>query len=107
MKFYGILGKFYNLLKSYLNGWYQNVILSHNNSTESTWEKVKQGVLEGSILGPIFFFIYINYLPKLANIETKILSYADNTSIIVNSSNLENAETQIQKIFRARTYLPG
>jgi len=26
------------------------IILRHNNSIESTWEKVKQGVAQGSIL---------------------------------------------------------
>jgi len=36
LKFYGVSGKFYNLVKSYLIGRYQNVILSHNNSIEST-----------------------------------------------------------------------
>jgi len=29
MKFYGVSGKFYNLVKSYLDGRYQKVILSH------------------------------------------------------------------------------
>jgi hypothetical protein len=43
IKFYEVSGKFYNLVKSYLDGRYQKVILSHNNSTESTWEKIKQG----------------------------------------------------------------
>ena len=55
MKFYGVSGKFYNLVKSYLDGRYQKVILRHNNGIESTWEKIKQGVPQGSILGPIFF----------------------------------------------------
>jgi len=39
MKFYGISGKLYNLFKSYVDGRYQKVILSHNNGNESTWKK--------------------------------------------------------------------
>jgi len=50
LKFYQVTGKFYNLVKSYLNGRYQKVILSHNNSIETIWEKVKQRVPQGSIL---------------------------------------------------------
>jgi len=38
-------------------------------------------------------------LSKLATIGTKIILYLDDTSIIVTSSNLENFETQIDKIF--------
>ena len=44
LKFYGVSGKFYNLVKSYLDGRYQKVILSYNNGIESTWEKMKPGV---------------------------------------------------------------
>jgi len=99
MKFYGVSGKFYNLVKSYLDGRYQKVILSHNNGIESTWEKIKQGVPQGSILGPIFLLIYINDLPYLASIGTKILLYADDTSIIVTSPNMENFEIKINNIF--------
>jgi len=92
LKFYWVSGKFYNLVKSYLDGKYQKVIISYNNGIESTWEKIKQGVPQASILGPIFFLIYINDLPRLAPIGTKILLYADDTSIIVTSPNLENYE---------------
>ena len=104
LKFYWVSGKFYNLVKSYLDGRYQKVIISYNNGIESTWEKIKQGVPQGSILGPIFFLIYINDLPRLAPIGTKILLYADDTSITVTSPNLENYEKQINKIFKDINY---
>jgi hypothetical protein len=100
MKYCGVSGKFYRLIKSYLDGRYHKGILSHHKGIESTWEKINQGVPQGSILGPILFLIYINDLPKLASIGTKILLYADDTSIIVTSPNLENFNKQIEKIFR-------
>ena len=51
-------------------------------------------------MGPIFFLIYINGLPNLAPIGTKIFLYADYTGIMLTSPNLENFETYINKIFR-------
>jgi hypothetical protein len=102
LKFYGVLGKFYNFVictVSYLGGSYQKVTLGPSRSIESNWEETEQGVPQGSILGPIFFFIYINDLPNLAPIDTKILLYADDTSIIVTSPNLENFETKMDKLF--------
>ena len=38
-------------------------------------------------------------MPKLATIGTKILLYADDNSIKVTRPDLENFETQIDKIF--------
>jgi hypothetical protein len=82
----------------------KKVIISYNNAIESTQEKIKQGVPQGSVLGPIFFLIYINDIPKLAPTGTKILLYADDTGIIVTSPNLENYEKETNKIFRDINY---
>jgi len=68
LNFYGIEGKFKTLIESYLTCRYQNVILNNNNaSTNSSlkWEFIKNGVPEGSILGPLFFLLYINDLLKI------------------------------------------
>ena len=104
LEFYGVTMKFYNLIKSYLEGRYQKVVINGTTVAESTWEKIKQGVPQGSILGPILFLIYINDLPKLAPIGTKILLYADDTSVIVTSPNLAHYENQINEIFKEVNY---
>ena len=99
LKFYRLSEKFYNLAKSHLDGIYQKVILSHNNDIETNWEKIKQGVPQGTILGSFFFVVYINDLPKLAATWNKIFLYPNETSIIIKSQNQVNFETQINKIF--------
>ena len=66
MKFYRALGKFYNLVKSYLDGRYEKVILSHNNGIESTWEKIKQGGTTGINYGTQSFFNLYKWLAKFS-----------------------------------------
>jgi len=62
-------------------------------------EKIKQGYHRDQFWDPFFFLICINDFPNLASIRTNILLYADDTSIIVTSPNLENFETKVDKIF--------
>jgi len=94
LEFYGITGRANNLIKSYLNDRYQRVLIRNKYSKNyfSEWENVKQGIPQGSILGPLFFLLYINDLPGVINDISKPTIFADDTNIILTHSNLTNKE---------------
>jgi hypothetical protein len=59
-----------------------------DNSNSSEWDKIKCGVSHRSILGPLFFLIYINDLPTLINKENNntMVLFADDTITITHSN---------------------
>jgi hypothetical protein len=48
---------------------------------------IKCGVPQGSILGSLFFLIYINDLPSIINKNNKTVLFSDDTSIIITNIN--------------------
>ena len=90
LPYYGINGKAKLLLESYLQNTYQSVQITNchfNSNTVSEWTKIKYGVPQGSILGPLLFLIYINDLPKAIEHKALPILFADNTSILLTSLN--------------------
>jgi hypothetical protein len=69
LEFYG---KFKTLIESYLTCRHQKVILDNrvDSGISSKWETTTCSVSQGSILGPLFFLLYINDLAKTTTTTT-------------------------------------
>ena len=76
VKYIGINGMFLKLITSFLENRFQRVVLTGQTFS---WEPVLAGVPQGSVLGLLFFLIYINDLSKNLSSNTKL--FADDTSI--------------------------
>ncbi|KAG5891096.1 hypothetical protein JTB14_036987 [Gonioctena quinquepunctata] len=89
MYFYGIRGLALDFFESYLGGRTQCVRLGGDLSNR---KNISHGVPQGSVLGPLLFLIYINDLYYCTS-PIKSVFFADDTTFVSQSTNLENVST--------------
>ena len=99
-KYYGVTDTALDLMRSYLTNRKQYVVF---NGCQSDYSEIYTGVPQGSILGPLFFSIYINDLINVSN-RLNVLMYADDTTMYFNLEEFEylnrerDINTELKKV---------
>ena len=75
---FGVNGRLLNFILNYLRDRQQRVVI---DSEFSSWESVRSGVPQGSVLGPILFVLFINDIVHEVSSNSKILLYADDMKL--------------------------
>lgn len=88
---FGISGIQLNWFESYLSNREQQCLI---NGSLSTPKKIRCGVPQGSILGPLFFLLYINDMPDCLQNSVPSL-YADDTVIYASSTDCDDLVARI------------
>ena len=82
-----------NLLKDYMSHRTQQTSI---NGTLSQPREINYGVPQGSVLGPIFFFLFINDMEKVIK-HSQICLFADDTVLYNSNINKEIMELELQE----------
>ena len=75
------------IVESFFSGRLQQVSVS---GVQTEWIELKQGVHQGTVIGPLFFNLYVNDLPELMSETDHILQFADDCSyfVVINNPRL-------------------
>ena len=86
-----------HLIESYLSNRYQYTNVQSHYSNKL---KITTGVPQGSCLGPLLFFLYINDLPLASEFDTTL--YADDTALMLSDRDLNSlkykANNELKKV---------
>ena len=89
----GIRNNMLDWCKSYLSSRYQCVTV---NKSVSNLRRIKSGVPQGSVLGPLLFMIYINDLRDALDVNSGAKLYADNTVIYCSGIEATQVSCELQ-----------
>ena len=76
LKTFGIEGKIFDWIKSFLTNRRQRVVVE---GEISSYKNVLSGIPQGSVLGPLLFILFVNDLPQLVNSE--LFMFADDIKL--------------------------
>ena len=85
MKSLGIVGKTHNWITAFLSGRTQRVRVEDQLSS---WEAVRSGIPQGSVLGPSLFVIFINDMPNV--IDSMCQLFADDAKVFRSIRSLDD-----------------
>ena len=89
---YGIKGRLLEWCTNYLKNRSRLTLV---NNTRSKREGLNCGVPQGSVLGPLFFILYVNDVVSALE-GVKIQSYADDTVIFASGKDTETLRSRLQ-----------
>ena len=71
----------------------------------SNWKQITHGVPQGSILGTLLFLTYINDLPRVLDVNSDTVLYADDTSILITGHNKRDLDESIFNTYQKNKLL--
>ena len=105
LNFYGFRGIINNWFSSYLRNRLQTTQIGQHVSDKV---EITYGVLQGSILGPLLFLLYINDIQNCSD-KLNFYLFTDDTNILYANKNLsglqQTVNTELHKLYKLYNWL--